>query len=74
MGRIQLEKSAVVSDEMALVRTFIQAAYEQGFDVDWVEAIVTAAIANRYTDFWPVMLAHIEIISPRPERQQQLNR
>lgn len=63
MRRVQLHENEVQEDTMSLVSLFIQAACVQGFDIDWVEAVITQAIADNCSNFRDVMLSHIEIIS-----------
>ena len=70
MGRVQLKKSDLPTDEISLIRTFIQAAYRQGYDTDWVDAVIAAALASNWADFWTIMQAHIEIIPPQHPSQQ----
>lgn len=62
MRQVQLEETEMLKDEMSLVSIFVQSAYTQGFDIDWVEAVIAQAIANNYINFRHVMLAHIEIV------------
>ena len=66
MHRVQLAENILNKDEMALIPSFIRAANEQGFDIDWVESVLTAAIADNYSNFLSIMLAHIEIIPELP--------
>lgn len=62
MRQVQLEETEMLKDEISLVSIFVQSAYTQGFDIDWVEAVIVQAIANNYINFRHVMLAHIEIV------------
>lgn len=65
MKKVQLSESEVSKDPLLLISIFIRVAYAQGFDIDWIEAVFTEAIADNCVNFWNVMIKYIEII---PER------
>lgn len=66
MRRVRLIEANVCEEPMILVTTFVQAANAQGFDLDWVEAVLTEALANNCVNFWNVIINYIEIIPDRP--------
>ena len=62
MQRVQLAEAEVRQDQMSLISVFVKAAHAQGFAIEWIEAVMSQALANQCVNFWTVMLAHIEII------------
>ena len=62
MQRVQLRETEVLKDQMSVISVFIKAAHAQGFAIEWIEAIMSQALANQCVNFWVVMLTHIEII------------
>jgi len=70
MQKVQLTSHEMEQGQALFIGAFIRAAIAQGFAIEWIEAVVTPAIANHCTDFWPIMLAHIKIIPPQPDRSQ----
>lgn len=66
MRRVRLVEAKICEEPMILVTTFVQAANAQGFDLDWVEAVLTEALANNCVNFWNIIINYIEIIPDRP--------
>ena len=67
MQKVRLEEAAVRKEQIELVSMFIHAANAQGFDLDWVEAVLVKAIDNNFVNFWSVLWEHIEIIPSSKE-------
>ena len=51
---------------MLLTSLFIKAAHAQDFDIDWIEAVLTEAVANNCVNFLDIMMEYIEIIPAQP--------
>ena len=64
MQRVRLVATEAAKDQMTLVSLFVKAAYEQNFDLNWIETVLFDAVANNCVNFRDVMLDHIEIIRP----------
>lgn len=66
MKKVRLPATEVDKDSMALVSLFIKAAFDQNFDLDWVETVLIEAVANHCVNFEAILLGHVEIIQPQP--------
>lgn len=66
MRRVRLDEGEVYKDAMDLIPIFVQAANVQGFEVEWVEAVLLKAMANNCTHFREIILDYIEIVPTKP--------
>lgn len=60
MRKVLLEEVETRKDDMALTAAFTRSAAEQGFAVEWVDAVFALALLNQSILFRRVLLDHIE--------------
>lgn len=61
MPRVRLDTTEAKRDTPDLALTFIQKANEQGFDVDWIEMVISKIEKSYYHNAREILLEHIDI-------------